>query len=101
MLREAKSQRCADDKRVGDALNTEFSLSLPRINPAEGGFNPDYPVDDKTFVQFMMAFRLFLPRVGINLSTRETAQFRDHLLPLGVTRYSAGSRTEVGGYAMG
>jgi len=82
-------------------LNTEISLSLPRLNPAEGGFKADYPIDDKVFVQFMLAFRLFLPRVGINLSTRETAEFRDNLLPLGVTRYSAGSCTEVGGYSGG
>ncbi|NOR45205.1 MAG: 2-iminoacetate synthase ThiH, partial [Candidatus Delongbacteria bacterium] len=31
-------------------------------------------------------------------STRETAEFRDNVLPLGVTRFSAGSKTEVGGY---
>ena len=43
--------------------------------------------------------RIFLPRVGITVSTRENAAFRDRLLPLGVTRYSAGSRTGVGGYA--
>jgi 2-iminoacetate synthase len=41
-----------------------------------------------------------MPRLGITISTRESAAFRDRLIPLGVTRYSAGSRTDVGGYAV-
>lgn len=81
-------------------LDTEVGLSLPRINPAEGGFQPYDIVDDTTFVQFMLAFRLFLPRAGIAISTRERASFRDKLLFLGATRFSAGSRTDVGGYTM-
>ncbi|MFT7824275.1 MAG: radical SAM protein [Sulfurimonas sp.] len=79
--------------------HTEFGLSLPRINHSEGDFEAEYQLDDATFVQFMLAFRLFLPRTGINISTREKAEFRDHLLGLGVTKFSAGSKTAVGGYA--
>lgn len=79
-------------------LETEISISMPRINPAEGGFQPPFPVDDRTFVQFLTAFRLFLPRAGIPISTRERADFRDRLMHLGATRLSAGSRTDVGGY---
>jgi len=37
--------------------------------------------------------------VGISLSTREQAELRDSLVPLGVTTMSAGSHTEPGGYA--
>jgi 2-iminoacetate synthase len=33
------------------------------------------------------------------MSTRESAQLRDHLLPLGITQMSAGSCTSPGGYA--
>jgi 2-iminoacetate synthase len=79
-------------------LETEVSISMPRINPAEGGFQPPFSVDDRTFVQFLTAFRLFLPRAGIPISTRERSAFRDHLMHLGATRLSAGSRTDVGGY---
>ncbi|SHO49095.1 2-iminoacetate synthase ThiH [Desulfopila aestuarii] len=79
-------------------LQTEIGLSLPRMNPAEGDFTPPAPVDDRMFVQFMLALRCFLPRVGLTISTRERADFRDHLIPLGVTRFSAGSCTGVGGY---
>jgi 2-iminoacetate synthase len=81
--------------------DTEVSFSLPRFNEAEGCFRPDYQVDDRAFVQFLTALRLFSPRAGITISTRETAGFRDRLLFLGATRYSAGSSTGVGGYAPG
>ncbi|PIE57561.1 MAG: 2-iminoacetate synthase ThiH [Desulfobulbus propionicus] len=80
-------------------LDTEVAVSLPRFNPAECDFQPDYPVDDKTFVQFLLAFRLFMPRTGITISTRENALMRDHLMHLGATRFSAGVSTSVGGYA--
>jgi len=79
-------------------IDTEIAISLPRFNTAEGDFQPDYLVDDKTFVQFMTALRIFLPRSGLTISTRENAAFRDRILPLGATRYSAGSSTGVGGY---
>ena len=79
-------------------LDTEVAVSLPRFNAAEGDFHPDFHVDDKTFVQFMTALRIFLPRAGLTISTRESAAFRDRILPLGATRYSAGSSTGVGGY---
>ncbi len=79
---------------------TEVAFSLPRFNRGGcGEFRPDFAVDDKTFVQFMTALRLFLPRAGITVSTRESSRFRDRLLHLGATRYSAFSKTGVGGYA--
>ena len=74
------------------------SISFPRMQHAAGGFEPQYPVSDRDLVQIMCAERLFLPDAGLVLSTRESAQLRDHLLPLGVTRLSAGSRTTPGGY---
>ena len=80
-------------------LKTEIGLSLPRLNPAEGGYQPAHPADDRTFVQFMTALRLFLPRAAMTVSTRESARFRDRLIRLGATRFSAGSCTGVGGYA--
>jgi 2-iminoacetate synthase len=80
-------------------LNSEFSISLPRINEAEGGYKSKYILDDSTFVQFLLAYRLFLPKAGINISTREKAEFRDNLIGLGVTKFSAGSKTNVGAYS--
>ncbi|MCK4642081.1 2-iminoacetate synthase ThiH [bacterium] len=79
-------------------LDTEISLSIPRIRNIPGGYSPDFLLSDRLFVQILLAYRLFLPRSGITVSTRETSDFRDNLLNLGVTRFSAGSHTEVGGY---
>lgn len=77
----------------------EVGVSLPRIRPQRGGFSPRSEVSDRDFVQAMLALRLFLPRAGISVSTREAGAFRKNLIGLGVTRMSAGSRTGVGGYA--
>lgn len=79
--------------------DVEISISLPRMCPHEGSYQSPHEVTDREFVQILLALRLFLPRVGITLSTRERAEFRDHLLPLGVTKMSAGSCTQVGGRA--
>lgn len=80
-------------------LETEVGVSFPRIRPHAGSFQPKDHVTDKNLVQAILAFRLFLPRAGINLSTRETAEFREKLIPLGVTKMSADSSTVVGGYS--
>ena len=75
----------------------EVNVSLPRLRPHEGAFQPEHDVTNREFVQILLAMRIFLPRVGITISTRERPGFRDHLIPLGVTKMSAGSCTEVGG----
>jgi 2-iminoacetate synthase len=77
----------------------EVSVSLPRLRPQVGGFEPLDPVTDRDLVQLILAFRLFLPRVGITISTRESPGLRDHLVQLGVTKMSAGVSTAVGGHA--
>ena len=79
---------------------TEVTVSLPRMRPAAGvDVAPGGDVDDRSFVQLLCAMRLFLPDVGLVLSTREPAGLRDALVRLGVTHMSAGSHTEPGGYA--
>ena len=78
---------------------SHVSISFPRLRPAAGAYTPPVPVSDVNFVQLLTALRLFLPDAGLVLSTRESPVFRDHLIPLGVTSMSAGSRTEPGGYA--
>lgn len=79
--------------------DTEISVSLPRMRPQVGSFQPKFIVDDKDLVQAMLALRMFLPRVGITISTRERAELRDNLVGLGVTKMSAGASTEVGGHS--
>ena len=74
------------------------TVSLPRIRPCAGEFQPITQFGDRELVQLVAAFRLFLPDVGLVLSTREPGPLRDGLLPLGITHASAGSHTEPGGY---
>ena len=76
----------------------EIGASLPRLRPHAGDFKEITEVSDRDMTQIIVALRLFLPRIGIALSTRESASLRENLLPLGVTRMSAGSTTRVGGH---
>ena len=76
----------------------QVTVSLPRLRPCAGDFQPLTHLGDRELVQLIAAFRLFMPDVGLVLSTREPAALRDGLLPLGITHASAGSHTEPGGY---
>lgn len=75
-----------------------ITVSLPRLRPAAGEFHPEHPISDRDFIQFICALRVAFPQIGIVLSTRESPQLRDRMIPLGVTVLSAGSHTEPGGY---
>lgn len=77
--------------------DVEVSISPPRMRPYLGGFPPRVTVTDKNLVQYILAYRLFMPRGGITISTRESPELREHLIQLGATRMSAGSCTAVGG----
>jgi 2-iminoacetate synthase len=75
----------------------EISVSVPRIQQAAADYTPAFDIKDKGIAQLVCALRIFLPRIGINLSTRENPDFRDNMLALGVTKISAQSITSVGG----
>jgi len=78
--------------------DVELSISTPRIRPQLGGFQPEVQVSDIHLAQFVTAFRLFMPRCGITLSSRESPHMRDGMMKLGVTKMSAGVSTAVGGH---
>jgi 2-iminoacetate synthase len=80
-------------------LDVEISISPPRMRPHAGGFPPRVVVSDKNLAQYILAYRLFMPRSGITLSTRESGELRNHFTRLGVTKMSAGSCTAVGGHS--
>ena len=58
-------------------------------------------VRDIDLVQYILALRLAFPRAGITVSSRESADMRNHLVRLGVTKMSAGVTTAVGGHTRG
>ncbi|MBI1191587.1 MAG: 2-iminoacetate synthase ThiH [Bacteroidetes bacterium] len=78
---------------------TKYSISFPRLRPHAGGLQPTSIMSDRELVQLITAYRLLDPDVELSLSTRETERFRDNVIPLGVTTFSAGSKTNPGGYA--
>lgn len=78
---------------------TSLSISFPRLRPATGGYEPHSPVSDAKLLQIICAWRIFDNELDLTISTRESAAFRDLVLPVGITALSAGSSTEPGGYA--
>jgi 2-iminoacetate synthase len=77
---------------------TAMTVSFPRLRPAAGQFEPRVHVTERDLSHLIFALRLFDHDVGLILSTREESRFRDGMLGLGPTRYSAGSCTAPGGY---
>jgi 2-iminoacetate synthase len=95
---EAISVAAHADYLLRHCWKAQLTISLPRLRPCAGEFQPLTHLSDREMVQLVCAFRLMFPDVGIVLSTRETPRLRDGLMPLGVTMMSAGSHTEPGGY---
>jgi 2-iminoacetate synthase len=95
---EALSVAAHADYLLRNCWKAQLTISLPRLRPCAGEFQPLTHMSDRDLVQLVCAFRLMFPDVGLVLSTRESAKLRDGLIPLGVTLISAGSHTEPGGY---
>ncbi|MGF7072728.1 MULTISPECIES: 2-iminoacetate synthase ThiH [Mucilaginibacter] len=79
---------------------TKYSLSFPRLRPFSGGLEPKVEMNDRELVQLICAYRLFNEEVELSISTRESANFRNNIIKLGITSISAGSKTNPGGYAV-
>lgn len=76
------------------------TISVPRIRPA-GGINlASFPhlVSDEAFKKLIAIIRLAVPYTGMIISTRESQEFRDDILRIGISQLSGGSCTGVGGY---
>ena len=78
---------------------SRYSVAFPRLRPCAGGIQPASEMDEAQLVQVICAFRLFAPEVEQSLSTRESPQFRDKVVPLAINTLSAFSKTQPGGYA--
>lgn len=95
---EAISLACHAEYLLRNCWKAQITISLPRLRPHAGEFEPTTWISDRELVQLICALRLTFPDVGLVLSTREPAGLRDGLFPLGITHISAGSHTEPGGY---
>ncbi len=75
----------------------EFSLSCPRLRPIINNekINP-LDVGEKQLCQILCAYRIFLPYVGITVSSRESATFRNGIAKICATKISAGVSTGIG-----
>lgn len=77
--------------------HAEFSLSCPRLRPIVNNekINP-LDVHEKELCQILCAYRIFLPFIGITVSSREQKHFRDGIVKIAATKVSAGVSTGIG-----
>ena len=77
--------------------HAEMSLSCPRLRPI---INNDkitpLNVGEKQLCQILCAYRIFLPFVGITVSSRESVEFRNGIVKIAATKVSAGVSTGIG-----
>lgn len=75
----------------------EFSLSCPRLRPIINNeqINPR-DVGERQLCQVLCAYRIFLPYVGITVSSRESESFRNGIVKIAATKISAGVSTGIG-----
>ena len=79
---------------------SRVSFSFPRLRPAKDVDRTQFALlSDKNLVQMLFALRLCFADAGMTISTREPANLRDRLVKLGITKMSAGSKTNPGGYS--
>lgn len=79
---------------------TKYSISFPRLRPAEGLIEPKVAITDRELVQLICAWRIYNEELELSVSTRESSHFRDNIIKLGATSISAGSKTNPGGYVV-
>ena len=84
---------------------SRVSIAFPRLRSCEGNdtggnalTNKKLP-NERDLLQLICAHRIFNPQAELSLSTRESAAFRDGVMPLGITSMSAASQTQPGGYS--
>ena len=77
--------------------HVEYSISCPRLRPIINNdrINP-LDVHERELCQILCAYRLFLPYVGITVSSREEKHFRDGIIKIAATKVSAGVSTGIG-----
>lgn len=77
--------------------HAEYSLSCPRLRPIINNdkINP-LDVHEKELCQVLCAYRIFMPFVGITVSSREQKHFRNGIIKIAATKVSAGVSTGIG-----
>lgn len=78
------------------------TISVPRLRDADDVDSSKFKngITDDLFLKITALIRIVVPYTGIIISSRESADTRAKLLPIGISQMSGGSRTTVGGYSV-
>lgn len=83
-----------------ECWQSKLQFAFPRLTEVSDGFQPPAPVNEADLEQLMLAFRIVFPEASITISTRESPEFRDAMMPICADNMSAGSKVTPGGYAV-
>jgi len=83
-----------------ECYEAKVQFAFPRFCQTEGGFKPEFPVDEREVELMMLAFRIAFPQCCMTVSTREAPEFRDRIVQTAADNMSAGSKVTPGGYAV-
>jgi 2-iminoacetate synthase len=77
------------------------TISFPRLQSAsEFEISPEWLVSDEDFTKLVAILRLAVPYTGLILTAREPEHIRREVLQFGVSQIDAGTRLEIGAYAL-
>lgn len=77
--------------------HAELSLSCPRLRPIIHNHTiRAWDVGEKQLCQILCAYRIFMPFIGITVSSRESERFRNGIAKIAATKISAGVSTGIG-----
>lgn len=81
--------------------HAEIAFSCPRLRPTitNRSLNPR-SVSERSLLQIMAAWRIFMPFASMTISTREKPLFRDNAVKIAATKISAGVSTGIGGHSV-
>lgn len=83
-----------DSAQVGEDEFLSEKEVVPVVEPLGGK-----EVSERELLQIMCAYRLFMPFAGMTISTRERADFRNHVIGMAATKISAGVSTGIGSHS--
>ncbi len=75
---------------------TKYTVSFPRLRPAEGVIEPNFIMDDKDLAQLICAYRLWNEDLEISLSTRRKRKIPQQHHSVGNYRYKCRFQNQSG-----
>src|SRR5690606_4930101 len=79
---------------------TKYSVSFPRLRPAEGIIEPNFVMEDRELLQLICAYRIWNPDLELTVSARSNDRSRTHTSAVHSPTMSPASMTNPCAYVV-